>query len=90
MPRMLGGTREERGAMGERRAQQSHAGIPRTPRTARIPEASREKKTPSYPLSFFFFIFFLSRILRKVSVRERKREKSRCEIFRGHRARKER
>jgi len=56
---MLGGTREERGAMGERRARQSHAGIPRTPHTARIPEASREKKHPLTPcLSFFLFYFF--------------------------------
>jgi len=58
--------REERGAVGERRARQSHARIPRTPRTARIPEAPRGKSTllprPS---------FFLSRISRKVFARER-------------------
>lgn len=54
--------------MGERRARQSHAGIPRTPRTARIPEAPREKA----PLSFFFFFFI--KISRKVSARERERE----------------
>lgn len=61
--------REERGAVGERRARQSHAGIPRTPRTARIPEAPREKA----PLSFFFLFFFLSRSREKF-LQERERE----------------
>jgi len=53
MPRTLGGTRgiERRESGG--RARQSHTGIPRTPRTAWIPETPGEKP-PSYSCSSFF------------------------------------
>lgn len=54
--------------MGERGARQSHAGIPRTPRTARIPEAPGEKNTPLTPV-----LFFIKNLAKSFCKREKER-----------------
>lgn len=59
--------------------------VPRVPRVDSR-DSGGERKTTLFPLCLFFLFFPIENLAE--SFGERKREESRCEIFRGHRARR--